>query len=160
MRSRLGSPSTCWLAFMPSLCYNRKREVEQDPLKIQQARNPKSSRHDEASAGKGKLRAQEPFLCSFTSAGTLPVRAWCGQSGRKYRSWCIRHSVSTRILAQFVIGYRDEMVGKGVTVQTTAGNPKRHTPRQKASPRARTNDARTGAHKQGPKQPATTRNTE
>ena len=55
---------------------------------------------------------------------------------------------------------RDEIVGKGVAAQTTAGNPERHTPRRKASPRARTNDARTGAHKQGPKQPATTRNTE
>ena len=49
--------------------------------------------------------------------------------------------------------------GKGVTAQTTAGNPKRHTPRRKASPRARTTNARTRAHKQGPKQPATTRNT-
>ena len=52
------------------------------------------------------------------------------------------------------------MVGKGVTAQTTAGNPKRHTPRRKASLRARTNNARTGAHKQGPKQPTATRNTE
>ena len=55
---------------------------------------------------------------------------------------------------------RDEIDGKRVTAQTRVGNPKRHTPRRKASPRVRTNDARTGAHKQGPKQPATTRNTE
>ena len=41
-----------------------------------------------------------------------------------------------------------------------AGNPKGHPPGRKASPRARNNDARTGAHKQVPKQPATTRNTE
>ena len=34
---------------------------------------------------------------------------------------------------------RDATAGIGVTAQTTAGNPKRHTPRQRAGPRARTN---------------------
>ena len=67
-----------------------------------------------------------------------------------------RLSVTRSALIQL---QRDEIMGKGVTAQATAGNPKRHTSRRQASPRARTNDARTGAQKQGLKQPATTRNT-
>ena len=35
---------------------------------------------------------------------------------------------------------RDAMVGVGVAAQTTAGNPKRHTPIQRAGPQARTNN--------------------
>ena len=70
-----------------------------------------------------------------------------------------QRACDVRVVCWFFL-QRDEIVGKGVTAQTTAGNPKRHTPRRKASPRARTNGARTGAHKQGPKQPATRRNTE
>ena len=54
---------------------------------------------------------------------------------------------------------RDAIGGTGATAQTTAENPKRHTPRRRAGPRARTNNTRAGAHEQGPKQPATTRNT-
>ena len=54
---------------------------------------------------------------------------------------------------------RDTIGGTCVTAQTTAGHPKRHTPRRRAGPRARTNNTRTVAHEQGPKQPATTRNT-
>ena len=62
---------------------------------------------------------------------------------------------------QYFVVQRDAIVGIGVTAQTTAGNPKRHTPRRRAGrPRARTNNIRTEAHAQGPKQPATTRNTQ
>ena len=48
---------------------------------------------------------------------------------------------------------------KGGT-DVTAGNAERHAPRRRAGPRARTNNTRTGAHEQGPKQPVTTRNTQ
>ena len=48
----------------------------------------------------------------------------------------------------------------GVTAQTTAGNPERHTPRRRAGLRSRTNNTKTGAHEQGPKQPTTTRSTQ
>ena len=37
---------------------------------------------------------------------------------------------------------RDAIVGIGVTAQATAGNPKRHTPRRRAGPQARTNNTK------------------
>ena len=64
-----------------------------------------------------------------------------------------------QLLRLFVTKQRDAIGGISVKAQRTAGNPKRHTPRRRAGPRARTN-TRTGAHEQGPKQPATTRNTQ
>ena len=73
-------------------------------------------------------------------------------------SWCLRSASLMSARADCIACtpqpcelQRGERVGKDVAAQTTAGNPKKHTPRRKASPRARTNDARTGAHKQVPK---------
>ena len=79
---------------------------------------------------------------------------------RKFQRHAVIQKVSVCKYVHVSVSQRNVIVGKGVTAQTTAGDPKRHTPRRKASPRAQTNDARTGAHKKGFKQPATSRNTE
>ena len=50
---------------------------------------------------------------------------------------------------------KEAMVGIVVAAKTIAGNPKKHTPRRRAGPRARTNNTRRGAREPGTQQPAT-----
>ena len=99
------------------------------------------------------------FASSYAAAGDDSLRS-C------YKCFCACNLVDLNVSHRTpchrgsAVLQRDAMVGIGVTAQTTAGNLKRHTPRRRAGARARTNNTRTGAYKQGPKQPATTGNTQ
>ena len=96
---------------------------------------------------------------SLWSAASLPVRSltYAGsESENTSFILCMHLSVWSR---DFRVTKRRNY-GETPHSASNSRNPKRHTPIRTGVPRERTNNARTGAHKQGPKQPAMTRNTQ
>ena len=126
-------------------------------------RNTQDSTRHSATAVTIDSGAKQRIEGAGTAIATKPTREQYAIGGTGISCACVPLMVScsgfgwpmhAQLLRLFVTG------GTGVTAQTTAGNLKRHTPRWRASPRARTNITRTGAHEQGQKLRATTRNTQ